>query len=224
MATTQNKVYTPAAASGLQTDQSHNVSVNGVQLSPQEYTTYKNLLTLGNTASTRGESAADYYARAAAMTGNNQWGLYDYNHDTGTWTTTGKTLTSRQGSTSPATTAGGSAGSTSRITNPTTRLMTNADSNTYNYETGTVDNYTPGSGNVGYTKQGTPFTYNSNLSGSGVAANLATGGMRNNFASTGSSSKDNYINGLVGSGYSNPYKNTPFSRFVNQNLYADRYF
>lgn len=95
-------------------DTSHDVKINGRTLSGEEAATYNNLMKMGRTAWQRGENAADYWAKAAAMTGNDNWGLYTYNN--GIWTATGKT--DNGGQAGVKANAGGSAGSQYRITNP----------------------------------------------------------------------------------------------------------
>lgn len=97
-------------------DTSHSVKVNGREMSGEEYATYQNLMEQGKTAWQRNENAADYWARAAAMTGNDNWGLYTY--DNGVWTATGKT--DYGGQAGVKANAGGKSGSQSRITNPST--------------------------------------------------------------------------------------------------------
>lgn len=86
-------------------DTSHNVKVNGVEMSGDEYATYKNLMDSGDAAN---------WDKARAMYG----GPSTYTYNNGTWTATGETRNYRQGSKSG--TLGGEAGQQLRISNPST--------------------------------------------------------------------------------------------------------
>ena len=94
---------------GARYDTSHNVKVNGVTMTGEQYATYKNLMDSKDAAN---------WDKARAMYGGPS--TYSYDHNTGIWTATGEKQNYSQGSKSG--TLGGNAGQQLRISNPSSQV------------------------------------------------------------------------------------------------------